>query len=159
MLGIDYCGCQIMNPVEWRDQLLRKRWFPATLVRPQTAFTFDCLDTFHESSLQGKGNLYDFYHTILRITDNANLGHSFVSILFLLKIPFLIYVGVQYRYQDFHRVFRLWQNLLLYKRAGRGQDPSGIDGTPPGGAMVECPACPHPGRNLPDDWEKAGPSL
>jgi hypothetical protein len=28
-----------------------------------------------------------------------------------------------------------------------------------GELMVECPACPHPGRNLPDDWEKAGPLL
>ena len=23
--------------------------------------------------------------------------------------------------------------------------------------MVECPACPQPGQNLPDGWEKAGP--
>ncbi|EDR05928.1 uncharacterized protein LACBIDRAFT_302636 [Laccaria bicolor S238N-H82] len=25
--------------------------------------------------------------------------------------------------------------------------------------MVKCPACPHPGCNLPDNWEKAGPLL
>lgn len=65
----------------------------------------------------------------------------------------------QYRYVEVHRIFQLWRNLVLFKRAGRGQDPSGIDGTSQGGLTVECPACPQPGRNLPDSWEKAGPLL
>ena len=46
---------------------------------------------------------------------------------------------------------------MALKRGGRGHDPGGIDATSSGELMVECPACPHPGRNLPDDWEKAGP--
>lgn len=58
-----------------------------------------------------------------------------------------------------NRIFRLWRNIMAFKRAGRGQDPSGIAGTSPGGLTVECPACPHPGRNLPDDWRNAGPLL
>jgi len=58
-----------------------------------------------------------------------------------------------------HRVFRLWRNIMSLKRAGRGHDPSGIDGTLPGALTVECPACPHPGRNLPAGWETAGPLL
>jgi len=37
---------------------------------------------------------------------------------------------------------------MAWKRAGRGQDPSGIDGTPAGGLIEDCPACPHPGRNI-----------
>ena len=45
----------------------------------------------------------------------------------------------------------------MLKRAGRGQDPAGVDGTAQGELAVECPACPHPGRNLPDDWDKPGP--
>jgi hypothetical protein len=44
----------------------------------------------------------------------------------------------------------------MLKRAGRGQDPVGVAATTQGGLAVECPACPHPGCNLPDDWEKAG---
>jgi hypothetical protein len=61
-----------------RTQLLRQEWFPATFTRPNTVFTFDCLDTFHELSLQGKGNLYDFYHSLLRKTDNTNISDSIV---------------------------------------------------------------------------------
>ena len=32
---------------------------------------------------------------------------------------------------------------------------TGIDSIPDGGFALECPACPHPGRNLPDNWEQA----
>jgi len=53
----------------------------------------------------------------------------------------------------------MWRNLVALKRGGRGHDPGGIDATSKGELMVECPACPHPGRNLPDDWEKAGTLL
>jgi hypothetical protein len=69
------------------NQLLRERWFPATLARPQTVFTFDCLETFHELTLQGKTSLYDYYHTLLRRSDNANLGNPIVSLI-LLSSPF-----------------------------------------------------------------------
>jgi hypothetical protein len=48
---------------------------------------------------------------------------------------------------------------MALKRAGRGHELGGIDATSKGELMVECPACPHPGRNLPEDWEKAGPLL
>ena len=48
---------------------------------------------------------------------------------------------------------------MSFKRAGQGHDPSGVNGTPPGVLMVECPACPHPGRNLPEGWQNAGPLL
>lgn len=52
---------------------------------------------------------------------------------------------------------REWRHLKLLQRAGRGHDPAGIEGTEEGSLAVECPACPQPGRNLPDGWEKAPP--
>ena len=48
---------------------------------------------------------------------------------------------------------------MALKRAGCGHDPGGINKTPNGGLMVECPACPHPGHNLPEGWEASGPLL
>lgn len=48
---------------------------------------------------------------------------------------------------------------MALKRAGRGQGPAGVEGTSQGELAVECPACPHPGRNLPDNWQKAGSLL
>ena len=48
---------------------------------------------------------------------------------------------------------------MALKRGGQGHDPAGIDATSNGELLVECPACPHPERNLPVDWEKAGALL
>ena len=46
----------------------------------------------------------------------------------------------------------------MLKRAGQGQDPAGANATAPGELAVECPACPHPGRNLPESWESGNES-
>ena len=48
---------------------------------------------------------------------------------------------------------------MTLKRAGHGHDPEGIGKTPPGSLTVECPACPHPGQNLPENWKEAGPLM
>jgi len=48
-------------------------------------------------------------------------------------------------------------HLQMLKRAGRGHDPSGAKGTKPGECAVLCPACPHPGINIPDNWDSLPP--
>jgi len=45
----------------------------------------------------------------------------------------------------------------MVKRAGRGHDPSGIDGTSQGALSIPCRACPHPNINLPDGWDGVPP--
>ncbi|OBZ76107.1 hypothetical protein A0H81_03923 [Grifola frondosa] len=52
----------------------------------------------------------------------------------------------------------MWRHLKLLKRAGRGHDPAGISAIAEGSCAVLCPSCPHPGKNLPDDWASAPPS-
>lgn len=47
----------------------------------------------------------------------------------------------------------------MLKRSGRGCDPSGIEATVMGECAVECPACPHPGKNLPADWKDAAENV
>ena len=42
----------------------------------------------------------------------------------------------------------------MLRRAGRGHDPAGVDATAEGECVVMCPACPHPGINMPEGWEK-----
>ena len=54
---------------------------------------------------------------------------------------------------------QIWQHLKMLKQAGCGQDPSGAEGTQEGELAIECPACPHPGHNLPDGWENAPPEI
>lgn len=45
---------------------------------------------------------------------------------------------------------------MILKWAGRGHDPGGVDTTSMGELAVECPACPHPDKNLPDNWQDSG---
>jgi len=54
----------------------------------------------------------------------------------------------------FHRISRIWRHLLMLKRSGRGHDPKGAAETSQGELAIECPACPHPHRNLPNGWEE-----
>ena len=44
-------------------------------------FTVKLLKTYHELTLQGKMTLYDYYHTILHITDNLQLKNPIVRLL------------------------------------------------------------------------------
>lgn len=44
---------------------------------------------------------------------------------------------------------------MILKRAGRAHATDGVASTEQGSCAVECPACPHPGKNLPVGWENA----
>lgn len=87
-LKLRYCGCSKSHNLQRYQQLLREAWYPASFHRPRTAFTFDMLDTYHKLTLQGKLNLYDFYHGILHKTDNCGRLKKIVSDL--CSIYFLI---------------------------------------------------------------------
>lgn len=52
---------------------------------------------------------------------------------------------------------RQWAFLKRLQRAGRGHDPAGVDETKLGQCAVNCWACPHEGRNLPDGWRDVDP--
>lgn len=64
---------------------------------------------------------------------------------------------VQSRYPEWLRATRCYGHLELALHAGRGHIPGGISETAPGEFVVECPACPHPGRNLRLGWENDSP--
>jgi hypothetical protein len=49
--------------------------------------------------------------------------------------------------------FKAFRHLRVLKRSGRGHDPAKVEGTSEGACAVICPACPHPGINLPEGWD------
>ncbi|KAI0037287.1 hypothetical protein FA95DRAFT_1475383, partial [Auriscalpium vulgare] len=102
---------------------------------PRTVVTLRTCELFHALTLQGKMNAYDFWHGIARITDNTGLN------------------APKDHYKDFIRIMRCFRNVRIAKRGGRAHDPTGIQGTALGELVVECPACPQPGRNMPAEWE------
>ena len=78
VVRVRFCTCSQSSFLEPSRQLLRVRWYPASVLRPKTVFTFDLLDTYHKISLQGKLNLYDFYNMIMQKTDNC--GRSNIKV-------------------------------------------------------------------------------
>ena len=135
---IRFCGCdraaESGSPVQ---QLLRRDLYPATHLEPHTAFTFRMMEHYHIQSLQGKISMYDYYESLERMTDNTGTH----------RVPA--------RYKEFMQVATQWRHLKMLKRAGRGHDPTGVNGTRDGELAVCCPACPRPDVNLPKDWRNA----
>ncbi|TDL13658.1 hypothetical protein BD410DRAFT_735054 [Rickenella mellea] len=136
VVTVDYCACRNGDPGDRIQQLLRREWFPASQIEPQTCCTFSVLDLFHVMTLQSKVSAYDFYSALAKLTDMTGLREA------------------KDRYRSFLRIARQYRHLLLLKRGGRGH-LGGVAGTGPGELAVICPACPRPGINLPDSWEQA----
>ena len=57
------------------------------------------------------------------------------------------------RYRAFRTIVRVSRHMKMLKRAGRFILAGGVGTTSPGELAIECPACPHPDKNLPRDWE------
>ncbi|KAF7440215.1 hypothetical protein PC9H_000559 [Pleurotus ostreatus] len=132
IVSVRFCRCRFLGE---DIQLLRYRWYPASPTAPRTAFTLNLLNTFQLLTLQGKVSAYDFYLSIERKTDNAGIK------------------GLQLRYDQFLICVRQFRHLRMLKRAGLGMDPEPVSSTKDGGYAVDCPACPHPGINIPANWE------
>ncbi|KAG1851559.1 hypothetical protein C8R48DRAFT_750003 [Suillus tomentosus] len=138
-IGLDFCECETAQ-IRYK-QLLRAQWYPATTTDPQTAATFGVLRLYHLLSFESKVSAYEFYHSFARCSDNTGL------------------MAIRDRYAPFMRMVHEWRHLRQLQRAGRGHDPSGVIATQAGELAVICPACPQPGRNLPEGWESAEPNL
>ena len=65
------------------------------------------------------------------------------------------YVRFQDRYHEMSRCTRQWRHLKDLKRGAAGHALKAVDDLGDRTLALECPACPHPGRNLPPDWDDA----
>ena len=66
-----YCFCERNSNGNRRTQLLDAQWFPASWTRPSTTFTFRLLDFIHKLQTRSKINLYDFYASLVSVTNSA----------------------------------------------------------------------------------------
>ncbi|KAJ7751515.1 hypothetical protein DFH07DRAFT_774758 [Mycena maculata] len=134
-VGLDYCGCG--HGGHPSVQLFRAGLWAATTTNPKTAVTFAVLRKYHLLSFESKCAALEFYQSLARETNN--LKHK----------------KDKDRYHEFLRMTRQWRHIRMLKRAGGGHDPGGIANTKPGECALLCPACPQPGKNLPQNWAEA----
>lgn len=150
-LGVDYCACGATSKCEV-EQLLERRLYPATVENPKTAATFRVLEFFEILQYESKVSPFELWKTLARLTDNTGL--VVVKVRMSRYSLFSILNVFQDRYPSFLRMAHEWRHLKLLKRAGRGHDPDRTASeTKPGECAVLCPSCPHPGINMPENWE------
>ncbi|KAF9021224.1 hypothetical protein BDZ89DRAFT_1138143 [Hymenopellis radicata] len=131
-VSVRYCNCLEATPR--RIQLLRFGWYPASVQLPATCATLQLLDLFHGLTLNGKLSAYNFYKTMIYLTDALGI-----------KVP-------KKRYQPFLRMIRQYRHLLMMMRGGKGVQKDGANHFKRGELTLQCPACPIPSVNLPPDW-------
>lgn len=143
IVRIRYCLCGT-NPLTSRSQLIRARWFPATWSRPNTVFTFCLLDFLHKLQAQDKVNIYDFYASLVPVSNVADSKPLTVC-------PFPLPINLTYLPQRRHRelllVLKIWAHMRRVPRGGVSY-VSGVKALGQGLLAMEYAACLHPGNNL-----------
>ncbi|KAG2134928.1 uncharacterized protein EDB93DRAFT_1242627 [Suillus bovinus] len=129
-IALDFCVCASAQ-IHYK-QLLRTRWYPATTSDPRTAATFTLMEHFQLLSFKSKVSAYEFYHSLAGQNNNAGLS------------------VIKDHYSAFMCMVHEWRHLKQLRHAGRGHNTGGIKATTTGELAVQCPACPHPGKNLPE---------
>ncbi|KAJ7029322.1 hypothetical protein C8F04DRAFT_1264984 [Mycena alexandri] len=133
-VNVNFCLCD--SKVERRQQLMRVCWWPATARDPQTCATFGVIRLFQLLNCLGKVSAHDFLRSLELLTNNDGLSRP------------------TQRRRAFRHIVRQYRTTLMMKRAGRGHALSGIGGTAQGELALRCRACPQPGRNLPEGWDR-----
>ncbi|KAL1658094.1 hypothetical protein GGF50DRAFT_67967, partial [Schizophyllum commune] len=138
LVNVVFCGCG-RGAQHTRQQLMRVGWWPGTAKNPQTCASIACLRQFHKLNACSKISVHEFYRSIERLTDNT--GTQIIT--------------------DKRRVFgsmvTQFRHATMLRRFGRGHANDGVDTTPLGALAFNCRACPHPGRNLPNNWRTVSP--
>ncbi|KAH9905103.1 uncharacterized protein B0H18DRAFT_964909 [Fomitopsis serialis] len=125
--------CQCSKPDSKPRQLLALGLYPASVLAPRTAFTFRVLDDFLLANKISGIAAQSYFERLRRLTSNA----------FPARVPD--------RYRELLRTSRQWRNLKYRKwhGYGHGRGPVG-----PGDLALGCVACPRPGVNLKDGWDR-----
>ncbi|KAH6910251.1 hypothetical protein BKA70DRAFT_1100708 [Coprinopsis sp. MPI-PUGE-AT-0042] len=117
-----FCTCQGSDTHV--AQLMKASLFPATFVKPKTAFTFVVLKQFHIHHLESAESAYSFIAALQRFTDSFFFNDA--------ADP----------YDQFRDVFKMWKILLAEKHYGHNHniDTVLVD-RPRGHLATGCPSC------------------
>ncbi|KAJ7771188.1 hypothetical protein B0H14DRAFT_2294123, partial [Mycena olivaceomarginata] len=132
-VAVQFCECD--QRITHQQQLMRVCWWPATVVDPLTCATFSVIRLFQNMNCLGKISAFHFLRSLELLTNTEGL------------------MPPMDRCRAFMYIVRQHRIMEMMKRTGRGHTNSGVHGTAQGVALA-CRACPQPGKNLADGWEK-----
>jgi hypothetical protein len=70
-LAISFCACQSADgkaTPQYR-QLVTACLFPASVAQPESVFTFEMLDNWHQHALTSKKSAHDYHDALCRLTN------------------------------------------------------------------------------------------
>ncbi|THU97242.1 hypothetical protein K435DRAFT_663020 [Dendrothele bispora CBS 962.96] len=124
---VRWCYCMKADNDRWQ-QLMCLDYMPATLSRPQTAFTFRLLDRIHLEQTECESAMDAIYRVLERLTDPDNQDR------------------VDNRYIELSRVKRCYRDMSFILEGGGFHEPDLMD--TPGGLAYFCSDCAQPGVNV-----------
>ncbi|KAJ7884013.1 hypothetical protein B0H13DRAFT_1628846 [Mycena leptocephala] len=130
-VAIQFCECD--SRIKHRQQLMRVCWWPAKARDPSTCATFGVLRLFQNLNCLGKISSFHFLRS-LELLSNADGLNPLPN-----------------QQRAFIHIVRQHRMMGMMKRA---HSNSGVGGTAQGELALACRACPQPGKNLPDGWDK-----
>ena len=77
---VHWCSCQ--NPLDRHIQLLQMGFYPGSIKRPRTAFTFNLLDYYHMDAMECRTSALNFFNKLCRLTNDSFPNLVYVSALF-----------------------------------------------------------------------------
>ncbi|KAH8091438.1 hypothetical protein BXZ70DRAFT_898857 [Cristinia sonorae] len=129
-----FCVCSDAPPSD--IQVLSAGLYPSTQIKVETVFSQAVLNEFLLAKLECHVTANSFYSMLRRQTSPA-----FPDIL-------------PDRYRELLRCSRQWSWLKLQKWSGAAFDDPEGQSPAPGGLVSFCAACPQPGKNLPQEWQR-----
>ena len=132
--------------------MLYSRLVPTSFDQYSTLFTTAVLDDFRLSNLECKTSAYQYFQKLRRETapvspaEVVNRSVTNTRCRGQLLHPLASYT-------ELRRLSRQWRWLKQLKWAGYSHSGGHVREPQPGQLTLFCPACPQPGRNLPDSWK------
>ena len=147
-LVVSWCCCQ--GAPDHGVQLFEHDLFPASTIKPSTAFTFAVLKYFHVDAVECKTSASNFFNKLRRLTEFSNpqsvpVSDDYMAVWEFLNLP-------KDRYRELMRVSRMWRDLMARVDSGLAHDE--MAELQPGCLAIFCPVCPQPGINLPKGWDQ-----
>ena len=112
--------CRFKTAAEPHIQLLRNWFFPASVKRPSTTFTFSLLDYFYIDSVERKTSASSFFSKLCRLTNNYS-PHS-VPVCFRTSPALSKLTNLQDRYKELMCVSHSWRDIAVRIQAGYGHN-------------------------------------